>query len=256
MNITPAAQHAMFRHARDMAAKTPPEESVGILSDGQYIACPNLSVYPEKSFRLGRDILAQHQPVEAIIHSHPGGNACPSSHDMRQQIASHIPWVVVVVPTAGKPDIPECWFSWGHPPQLDMLVGYRHGVTDCYGLIRGWFSDKAGVILPDYPREWEWWHGKENLYLDHFADAGFAPISAISEISAISPSSAIRRGDVFLAAIRSPVPNHAGIYIGHGLILHHLAGARPADPSRLPRKEPVERWKRFITTWLRHPETG
>lgn len=243
MNLSAAAKHAMFSHARDMAAKTPPEEAVGILSEGQYIPCPNLSSRPETSFRLSREILSCHPMIEAIIHSHPGGNACPSAHDMRQQIASDMPWIITVVPTAGKPEAAEEWFAWGHRPRLDLQAGYRHGVSDCYGLIRGWFHDEAGFILPDYPRAWEWWHGAGNLYLDHFAEAGFM---------ALPPQHSIQRGDVFLAAIRSAVPNHAGIYVGNGLILHHLAGAKPVDPCRLPRKEPIERWNKFITIWLRH----
>jgi len=42
------------------------------------------------------------------------------------------------------------------------------------------------------------------------------------------------------------VTNHAGIYIGNGLFLHHL-------PNRLSREEPVMRWKSLITHVLRPP---
>lgn len=247
MDISDTARLAMFNHAYNMAVKTPPQESVGILADGQYVPCENISRYPEISFRLDHHILAKHYPVEAIIHSHPAGEACPSKHDMQQQKVSNIPWIIVVVGTASQPDVTEEWFSWGHEPQLNMMAGYRHGVTDCYGLIRGWFHHEYRIILPDYPREWDWWHKKDNLYLDHFSEAG---------LIALPERHALKRGDVFLATIRSSIPNHAGIYIGDGLILHHLAGSSPVDTSRLPRKEPIERWKRFITTWLRHPKIG
>lgn len=236
----------MFSHARDMAAKSLPEEAVGVLSGGDYIGCQNIARSPDKSFRLDYLTLIKHHPVDAIVHSHPGGIACPSAHDMQQQLASGLPWLISVIATASKPDIAEEWFSWGHTPRLDAMSGYRHGVTDCYGLIRGWFHDEHGIILPDYPRQWEWWQGHDNLYLSHFADAGFA---------VLPPQQEFQRGDVFLAAIRSSVPNHAGIYWGDGLIFHHLAGAKPVDASRLARKEPIERWKRYITTWLRHQQT-
>jgi proteasome lid subunit RPN8/RPN11 len=243
-HLSQATLAAMTQHARDMASKSPPEEAVGLLIKGEYQACPNSSTEPDKGFRLAADIISAYQGVEAIIHSHPGGPACPSAHDMRQQIATHLPWIIMVTPVAGRPPIKEEWFSWGGVPKLDMTQGYRHGTSDCYGLIRGWYHDEKGIVLPDYPRAWEWWRGTKhsNLYLDYFADAGFV------EIEDHIP----KRGDVFLAAIRSPVPNHAGVYLGAGLILHHLAGREPASPSRLPTKEPAERWNKFITTWLRH----
>jgi cell wall-associated NlpC family hydrolase len=31
-------------------------------------------------------------------------------------------------------------------------------------------------------------------------------------------------GDCFLMQVASPVPNHAAVYLGDGLILHHLQG--------------------------------
>jgi len=51
-------------------------------------------------------------------------------------------------------------------------------------------------------------------------------------------------GDVFLAQVRAPVPNHGGVYLDGGLILHHLEG-------RLSRREPLGPWRRFVTHALR-----
>ncbi|WP_346949336.1 NlpC/P60 family protein, partial [Dyella sp.] len=54
------------------------------------------------------------------------------------------------------------------------------------------------------------------LYTDNLAAAGFVPVDAKD----------IRRGDLVLMQIRSRnlVPNHAGIYLGDGLMLHHMYG--------------------------------
>jgi cell wall-associated NlpC family hydrolase len=52
-------------------------------------------------------------------------------------------------------------------------------------------------------------------------------------------------GDVLLAWVMSDVPNHAAIYIGSGLIAHHL-------PQRYSREEPVERWRHYIAHQLRY----
>ena len=242
--LSDAAAAAMMRHARAMAAMSPPLESVGVLSAGRYIAAENQARDPHKAFRLDGAWVARQKNLEAIIHSHPGGPPCPSAHDMRQQQATALPWIIAVVPTASRGDIREEWFVFGEAPHLDLDAGYRHGVSDCYGLIRGWYWAEKSLLLPDYAREWEWWRGgvHSNLYLDYFADAGFRALEDAPP----------QRGDVFLAAVRSAVPNHAGIYLGAGLILHHLAGSQPAAPARVPRKEPAERWNKFITTWLRH----
>ena len=52
------------------------------------------------------------------------------------------------------------------------------------------------------------------MYLDNFMKEGFHPID-ISEIS---------YGDGILMQLESPVPNHAAIYLGDGIVLHHVQG--------------------------------
>jgi cell wall-associated NlpC family hydrolase len=72
------------------------------------------------------------------------------------------------------------------------------------------------VTLPDPVRHDEWWNdGGSALYNDAaLRDANFAPVS-VSEIA---------KGDLILMQIRSRnrVPNHAAIYLGDGMMLHHL----------------------------------
>ena len=241
-----------------MASMTPPQEAAGVITCSKktlrYINCRNVATNPHHGFRIRRGELDRYAPLLAIVHSHPGGPSYPSMHDMQQQIASNLPWLIAVVATASKPNIDEELIVWGGEAQMQEDAGYRHGVSDCYGLIRGWYQSVCGVALPDFPRPWEWWLAGGDLYRQYFAEAGFTHISP----NTASPSAngdAIftpQIGDVFLASIRSPVPNHAGIYIGDGLIFHHLAGRDPVALQRLPSKEPIERWRKFITMWLRH----
>lgn len=224
---------------------SPPQETAGVIIKGQYQPRQNKSPTPQRAFAL--DPLDLSTPgLEAIVHSHPGGPACPSREDMQQQIVSGLPWVIATVPTAASPCLEDI-FIFGLPPRLNMTCGYRHGVDDCYSLIRGFYADEMGCVLPEIPRGWNWWHEGGDHYMCHYERLGFTPLAA-----GIAP----RRGDVFLAQIRSPVINHGGIWLGEGLILHHLAGRKPHDPLRLPRKEPSTPWHPFIKTWLRyHPES-
>ena len=51
-----------------------------------------------------------------------------------------------------------------------------------------------------------------SLYLDNFAKEGFYPI----------PLEELQYGDAILMQLESSLPNHAAIYLGDQLILHHL----------------------------------
>ena len=54
-----------------------------------------------------------------------------------------------------------------------------------------------------------------------------------------------KEGDCFFMQLRADVVNHCGIYLGNGQILHHLYG-------RLSREEPLGRWTKYITDWVRY----
>lgn len=90
---------------------------------------------------------------------------------------------------------------------------FIHGLFDCYTLVRDYYKRKFNIFLPtNIQREWEWWNKGENLYLENAKDCSFEEVSDI------------KKHDVLLMKINSPVPNHAAIYIGDGKILHHMAG--------------------------------
>lgn len=244
--MTPGGIEAL----RDHALASYPNECVGYIDlSGLYHPLANRAADPRQfavpDHRVIADLIATGQ-IRALCHSHPGGPDCPSQMDMRTQVELDIPFVIVATNGQACADP----FAWGD--QIDdqrPLIGrpFRHGVDDCYALIRAWWRARRGVILPDFPRQWEWWgrdpgNGVErDLYRRHFSDAGFYEISA-GEAS---------EGDVWLAAIRSDVPNHAGVYLSDGLALHHAALAHAFDPSRLSRRDPIARWLPYITHWLR-----
>lgn len=145
--------------------------------------------------------------IVGVVHSHPYTPPEPSQADLVGCEASGVPWHIVNVPTGA-------WYSFKPSGYVAPLVGrvFSHGVLDCYAIIRDWYAQQRGVQLPDFDRRDGWWERGENLYLDNFGKAGFEVCKELHE------------GAVLLLQIASPVPNHAAIYLGDDMILHHVQG--------------------------------
>jgi proteasome lid subunit RPN8/RPN11 len=233
---------------RAHAIEASPEECLGFVDrDGAYRRMRNVSPDPTRYAMTVRGevprLLADGN-LRALCHSHPFGYDAPTEQDMAQQRELCVPFVLCA--TNGQATSEP--FAWGDELLDDRdLVGrpFRHGVDDCYALVRAYFHRERDVLLPDYPRNWEWWFegtgGSKDLYRRFFAEAGFYEIAAEEVVP----------GDCWLAAVRAEVPNHAGVALDAGLCLHHASGGLAFDPSRPSRREPLARWSRFVTHWLR-----
>lgn len=226
------------------AAARYPQESCGLVVENegvvQYVPCDNLHPEPTIGFRIEpARLLAAGHTLRAIVHSHPDGPDHPSEQDMAGQLASGVPWGISVA----HRDFGELPFWWGEGTPVPPLTGrqFRHGVADCYVLLRDAFRAQ-GTVLPDVARGWEWWlteNGGSDLYRRGFARAGFVEV-AFAEL---------RPGDAVLMAIKSAQPNHAAMVLENGRILHHLAG-------RISGEDVLYRWRRFITHSLQHQVPG
>lgn len=216
-------------------AKSSKDEVCGIIQDGKVVEMPNLSNSPSDSFLLN----SIPDDAQAVFHSHPGGPFYPSKVDFRQQYAIQKPWAIACFSDRHSDVI---WFGDG--TEKKPLIGrpFIHGVSDCYSLVEDFYQRIHGISLPHESREWEWWAKGDNLYENGFESAGFYEIGAEDVLP----------GDSFLAQIGSKVVNHAGVFLGNGLILHHVGSAHGYDPTRLSVVEPAARWVRFITKYLRH----
>ena len=67
----------------------------------------------------------------------------------------------------------------------------------------------------------------------------------------------VQPGDLGIFQIgKTSAPNHGGVYLGgpRGLMLHHTAGRKPFDRSRLSKREPVARWLNYLVGWYRYKE--
>jgi len=239
MELEQAASDAM-RHAE---AEWPRESCGWVDRRGRYRPAANAAPDPCAAFRMDPP---PPRRARAIVHSHPWPHhPCPSATDMRQQIATALPWGIVPVSEHGDAAAP---FWWGPGTDRGALLGrpYRHGVTDCYSLARDWYAERRGLSLPDYARGWDWWSmgdGNPDLYERHFAECGFLDV----------PRSEAAVGDALLMRVRAPVPNHAGVLVEPGVLLHHPGGSRPWDPGRLSRRDVAARWSPYVVRVLRPP---
>lgn len=230
-DFTPEAIAAAKAHA----LSSWPLESCGLIVGGEYLPCENISATPEDAFRIADSTIAQHgAAIQAVVHSHPKGVPSPSSADMVSQISMDC--IFGIIPCNKNEVLGDIvWF--GDFLLEQPLIGQKfiHGVTDCFTTVRGYFWQTKGVKLPDLPRDADWWKDNQNLYVENFERMGFTLVDR----SEAAP------GDCFLGKVRSPVPNHGGVILERGLGLHHLDG-------RLSRREPLLRWERFITHFLRY----
>lgn len=207
----------------DHAMRVFPHECCGFVMCDKgketYLEVKNLHEKPTDFFRLDPDellpVLSGRANLRCFVHSHPNGLAAPSSADRVLCENLAVPFIIVSLPdTQWSETFPEGWTL--------PLVGreFQHGTIDCYSLCRDYYRQKLKIDLPDFYREDNWWLKGKNYYINNIAPTGFTLVSDL------------RIHDMLLFTAASPVPNHAAIYVGDGLILHHV-------PQRLSCHQPL-----------------
>ena len=211
---------------RAHAARDYPREACGlvIIERGRevYVPCTNSAVSAIEHFVLRGDEYADAEDrgeVIAIVHSHPDASATPSQADRVSCEESRLPWHIVSWPHGELHTLKPCGYE-------APLVGRRfvHGVLDCWSLVRDWYARERGIHLPDFERHDGWWNdGASDLYTEHLLACG---ATIVWQQGDPVPQSGLplEVGDVIQMQIRSRngVPNHAGVYVGDGRMLHHL----------------------------------
>lgn len=220
--MKPSTVEAIRAHAE----RAFPAESCGlvIVAKGRerYVPCTNAArgtehfILPAEDYAAAEDLGA----VVAVVHSHPNVPAQPSQADLVSCESSGLPWHIVRVDLEGGAARAGELVSIEPSGYRAPLVGrnFAHGVLDCYQLIVDWYQEERGVTLMQFARADGWWDdGASDLYTEGFPRAGFVRIAEGDQPQV---------GDVILMQIRSAngVPNHAAIYLGDGLMLHHLHG--------------------------------
>ena len=123
------------------------------------------------------------------------------------------------------------------PPLLGRQ--FENNKQDCRNIVLDSYM-LAGIELPDnskYPFEW---FETENLYEDGLLRCGFYRVMHEADIQI---------GDVVLIQVGSKVANHAGVYLGNQMMLHHsqdrLSARVPYDGFWLNNTHSVWRHKEW-----------
>ncbi|OTP97215.1 phage tail protein [Gilliamella apicola] len=213
------------------AKKCGENECCGFVIDNKtYMPCKNISPTPTETFEISPDdwIAAEEQgEITAIVHSHPNGLPILSEADQIYQQQTAVDWWLVCDNQIHK---------FRH---IKPLLGreFEHGKTDCLSIVRDAYM-LAGINLPDYEREDDWWHNGLNLYLDLLPKNGFERVDAEN----------LQEGDVILVCLGSETPNHAAVYIGNQYILHHC-------PDRLSKRDLYGGfWRNYTHSIWRHKQ--
>lgn len=206
---------AILTAFKQHAAQVYPHEACGfIIKVGRvqrYWPCHNVAEDPMASFRIAAHDYAHAEDqgeITAVCHSHPDATSRPSNHDVAMCNAGDVPWHILSWPEGDlRTLIPETAPLLGRP--------WVHGTDfDCYGAIRAWYQYYHGITLPRFAHDRYWWEQGDDLYLNHYQEAGFTPVN----------SDTPQRGDVILMQIRSDKINHGAVYEGNGVIYHHPFG--------------------------------
>lgn len=222
----------LIRKAEFHAKSKYPEEACGFITDDDFIPIDNVAVNKVQNFVIDKfDYIKYNGKVKAIVHSHADYPHL-SKADMIGQIKSALPWGLVLL-NKGKV---EHTVFWGNQLEPQDLIGrpFIHGIYDCYAIVRDYWRLKGHDII-DFPRDNLWWETEPSMLEDGCQEAGFDFIN----------ESQLKIGDVVFMKVMAPVVNHSAIYIGDGLVLHHLY-------NKLSRKEPLIRWRDSISGYLRY----
>jgi len=219
-----------------------PQECCGIIvqelgkESPTVIKCRNNASDPLNYFEINpKDYLAAKTlgGVVAIYHSHPNAPCVFSDADIKVSESVGVRMVLVTVPDIKFATYTPCGAQHG-------FVGrqYTHGILDCYALARDYYGT-LGIKLNDYPRSDGWWKtGKALINADVFTVEGFVEIPR--ELKNIQVN------DLLLMNIASNVPNHFGVYVGGGAMLHHPYG-RLSEMITI-----TDKWASRITRIIRH----
>jgi proteasome lid subunit RPN8/RPN11 len=205
-----------------------PNECLGVIHNNDYIILENIHPEPKTDFRMKHSDYEEYKDgLQAIIHSH-NNFLHASKKDMEAQINSAIPWGIANVRNKNV----EVFFFGDQLPTQDLLGRpFIGGVYDCYSLARDWYKVMYNVVLPNVPREWDYWSNPNGN--KHFEEQ-MVKLFETGEFRLIDKKE-IQPGDGLMFKLHnSRVLNHCAVYIGNHYMVNHMENRLSLRESVLP----------------------
>lgn len=147
----------------------------------------------------------------AVILSKENQDLLKLSDDERKEMNDKN---IIVTTVGSTKDYSEVFFPERYFENRPLIGRpFLHGLFDCYTLIRDYYVRNFNLMMPNnMQREWEWWNQGPNLYVENANNYNFFEVNDI------------KKHDLLVMSLGSPVPNHGAVYIGDGKLIHHIAG--------------------------------
>jgi proteasome lid subunit RPN8/RPN11 len=196
---------------KEYAKANSPNESCAVLfikqGKEEIFLCNNVALDKRRNFiidPLDYEAAENEGEIVAVVHSHVGSPQ-PSQVDLVSCETTKLKWLIYSINL-------DVWHEFFPSGYRAPLVGrqFHFGVLDCFTLIRDYYRAELGLELRDFERTDESIFKTESLYEKHFESYGFKRVTEL------------QKNDVILMQIGYKNPSHAAIYLGEGLMLHHL----------------------------------
>lgn len=241
MKIPINLKNEILSHAKTAV----PQEACGfVISDYKtsqlhYLPCENSATDPVNFFEIDPDdfVRAEIQgEIVAVVHSHPDselekGLPYLSTADRECQVQLNLPFWLA----CGE----QLYIFRSIPPLLGRE--FQNQTQDCRVLcLDAYMLAGLDIDQSQLRYDFDWFEQGKNLYEQYLVKADF---------ECLSDEADIQLGDVVLLQVGSSVANHAGIYLGNQMMLHHslgrLSSRVPYDGAWLQQTHSIWRHKQW-----------